>query len=148
VAGDGRRYPNHPLVGVGAIILERDRVLMVQRGKQPLEGWWSVPGGLLEVGETLDHGVRREVREETGLEIKPLGILEVFERIQRDSAGAAEYHYVLIDYICRPAGGALRAGDDACAAEWVRRRDLKRLKITEGTLAVIEKGFRERRTYR
>jgi ADP-ribose pyrophosphatase YjhB (NUDIX family) len=136
------------MVGVGAIILERDRVLMAQRGKQPLKGWWSLPGGLLEIGEALTDGLRREVREETGLEVRPLGVLEVFERIMRDAAGAPEYHYVLIDYICRTAGGTLRAGDDVCAVEWVRRRDLARLAITEGTPAVIEKAFRDRRKYR
>ena len=91
---------------------------------------------------------RREVREETGLEIRPMGILEVFERIHRDSLGAAEYHYVLIDYMCRATGGSLCAGDDAGAVEWVRRRDLTALTITEGTLAVIEKGFRDRRKFR
>jgi ADP-ribose pyrophosphatase YjhB (NUDIX family) len=136
------------MVGVGAIILERDRVLMAQRGKQPLKGWWSLPGGLLEIGEALTDGLRREVREETGLEVRPLGVLEVFERIMRDAAGAPEYHYVLIDYICRTAGGTLRAGDDVCAVEWVRRRDLARLAITEGTPAVIEKAFRDRRKFR
>jgi ADP-ribose pyrophosphatase YjhB (NUDIX family) len=148
VAPDDRRYPRHPLVGVGAIILDRGRVLMAQRGKQPLKGWWSLPGGLLELGEALADGLRREVREETGLEVRPLGVLEVFERIMRDAAGATEYHYVLIDYICRPAGGTLRAGDDVCAVEWVRRRDLARFTITEGTLAVIEKAFRDRRKFR
>ncbi len=148
MAPDDRRYPNRPLVGVGAIILERDRVLMAQRGKQPLKGWWLLPGGLLELGEALADGLRREVREETGLEVRPLGVLEVFERIMRDPAGALEYHYVLIDYICRTAGGTLRAGDDVCAVEWVRRRDLARLPITEGTPAVIEKAFRERRKYK
>ena len=148
MAPDDRRYPSRPLVGVGAIILERDRVLMAQRGKQPLKGCWSLPGGLLELGEELADGLRREVREETGLEVRPLGILEVFERIMRDAAGAPEYHYVLIDYICRAAAGTLRAGDDVCAVEWVRRRDLGRFTITEGTPAVIEKAFRERRKYK
>lgn len=148
MAPDDRRYPSRPMVGVGAIILERDRVLMAQRGKQPLKGWWSLPGGLLELGEALADGLRREVREETGLEVRPLGVLEVFERIMRDAAGAPEYHYVLIDYICRTAGGTLRAGDDVCAVEWVRRRDMARLPITEGTPAVIEKAFRDRRKYR
>jgi ADP-ribose pyrophosphatase YjhB (NUDIX family) len=148
VAPDDRRYPSRPLVGVGAIILEGDRVLMAQRGKQPLQGWWSLPGGLLEIGEALADGLRREVREETGLEVRPLGVLEVFERIMRDAAGVPEYHYVLIDYICHAAGGTLRAGDDVCAVEWVRRRDLASLQITEGTPAVIEKAFRDRRRYR
>ena len=112
---------------MGALIFERDRILMAQRGKEPLKGWWSLPGGLLEIGESLDDAVRREVREETGLEIEPLGVLEIFERIMRDASGAPEYHYVLIDYICRITGGELCAGDDVCAVEWVRRRDLAKL---------------------
>ena len=145
---DDRRYPKRPLVGVGAIILKRDRILMAQRGKEPLKGWWSLPGGALETGESLADGVCREVREETGLEVRPLGILEVFERIMRDASGAAEYHYVLIDYMCRITGGDLRPGDDVCAVEWVKRRNLPKLRITEGTLGVIEKGFRERGKFR
>jgi len=142
-----RRYPRHPLLGVGALIFDGDRILMAQRGKPPLKGLWSLPGGLVETGETLDAAVRREVREETGLEIRPMSVLEIFERIMRDASGAPEYHYVLIDYICRVTGGVLCAGDDACGAAWVRRRDLKKLEITEGTLAVIEKGFRRRAKY-
>ena len=145
---DDRRYPKRPLVGVGAIILQRDRILMAQRGKEPLKGWWSLPGGALESGERLADGVCREVLEETGLEVRPLGILEVFERIMRDASGAPEYHYVLIDYMCRVTGGALAPGDDVCAVEWVKRRDLPKLLITEGTLGVIEKGFRERGKFR
>jgi 8-oxo-dGTP diphosphatase len=145
---DNRRYPQRPIVGVGAIILRRDRILMAQRGKEPLKGWWSLPGGALELGESLADGVRREVREETGLEIRPLGVLEIFERIMRDAGGAPEYHYVLIDYVCRVTGGELCAGDDVCAVEWVRRSHLPNMQITEGTLAVIEKGFRERRNYK
>ncbi len=120
--GDDRRYPKRPLVGVGAILLNRDRILMAQRGKEPLKGWWSLPGGALETGESLADGVRREVLEETGLEIQPLGVLEIFERIMRDSDGATEYHYVLIDYVCRITGGTLCAGDDVCRVEWVRQQ--------------------------
>ena len=145
---DNRRYPQRPIIGVGALILKRDRILMAQRGKEPLKGSWSLPGGALETGESLADGVRREVREETGLDIRPLGVLEIFERIMRDASGAPEYHYVLIDYMCRIVGGTLAPGDDVCAVEWVRRRDLAGLEITEGTLAVIEKAFRKRRGYR
>ena len=145
---DDRRYPKRPIVGVGALIFHRGRILMAQRGKEPLKGWWSLPGGALETGESLADGVCREVLEETGLEVRPLGILEVFERIMRDSSGAPEYHYVLIDYMCRITGGVLGPGDDVCAVEWVKRRDLPKLRITEGTLGVIEKGFRERRNFR
>jgi mutator protein MutT len=140
---DGRRYPKWPLIGVGALIFRRGRILMAQRGKEPLKGAWSLPGGALETGESLDAAVRREVREETGLEVKPVKIFEIFERIMRDSHGAAEYHYVLIDYLCRVTGGDLLAGDDVCRVEWVRERDLTELEITEGTLAVIERAFRE-----
>jgi ADP-ribose pyrophosphatase YjhB (NUDIX family) len=145
---DDRRYPQRPIIGVGALILKRDHILMAQRGKEPFKGWWSLPGGALETGETLADGVRREVREETGLDIRPLGVLEIFERIMRDASGAPEYHYVLIDYMCRVIGGTLAPGDDVCAVEWVRLRDLPQLQITEGTLEVIEKAFRERREYR
>jgi ADP-ribose pyrophosphatase YjhB (NUDIX family) len=136
------------MVGVGALIFKRDRILMAQRGKEPLKGWWSLPGGALELGELLADGVRREVLEETGLQIRLLGVLEIFERIMRDANGMPEYHYVLIDYIARVSGGELRAGDDVSAVEWMRLPDLAKLQITEGTLGVIEKGFRERRRYR
>lgn len=139
-----RRYPNRPLVGVGAIIFRRDRILMAQRGKDPLKGWWSLPGGALELGESLEDGVRREVLEETGLEVQVTRLFEVFERIMRDAAGAPEYHYVLIDYVCRVTGGKLFPGDDVSAVDWVRRRDLPNLQITEGTLAVIERAFESR----
>ena len=144
---EDRRYPRHPLLGVGALIFDADRVLMAERGGEPLKGWWSIPGGLVETGESLDAAIRREVREETSLEIQPLGVIEIFERIMRDAEGKAEYHYVLIDYICRIQAGSPRAGDDVSRLEWVARADLSRLKITEGTLGVIEKGFRERGKY-
>ena len=145
---DDRRYPEHPLLGVGALIFDRGSILMAQRGKAPLMGQWSLPGGLVETGESLENAVRREVLEETGLEVKPLGVLEIFERIIRSAEGGAEYHYVLLDYICSVTGGTLCAGDDASNVQWVERRALKDLHITEGTLAVIEKGFRNRRKYK
>jgi ADP-ribose pyrophosphatase YjhB (NUDIX family) len=142
---DDRRYPKRPIVGVGALIFRRGRILMAQRGKEPLKGWWSLPGGALELGESLDAGIRREVREETGLEVLPLKVFEIFERIMRDAACEPEYHYVMIDYVCRVTGGTLQAGDDVCAVSWVTREALKELQITEGTLAVIEKAFDKRR---
>jgi len=113
-----------------------------------MKGYWSLPGGALEAGETLEQGVIREVREETGLEVKPLAVLEIFERIIRDAQGAPEYHYVLIDYICRVTGGSLGAADDASRVEWAPHRKLSTYRITAGTLPVIEKGFRERRKHR
>ena len=133
---------------MGALLFDRDRILLVERGKEPLKGYWSLPGGVLETGETLEQGVVREVREETGLDVKPLGVLEIFQRIMRDPLGAAEYHYVLIDYICRVVGGSAVAADDVSRLAWVPRRKLPGYQITEGTLPVIEKGYRERRRYK
>ena len=138
---DSRRYPQRPILGVGAIIIESDRVLLVERGREPLKGYWSLPGGVLEVGEKLADGLSREVLEETGLAIEPLSVVEIFERIMRDESGAAEYHYVLIDYLCRVTGGALQSGDDVSQARWVERTRLPQYRITEGTLPVIEKAF-------
>jgi 8-oxo-dGTP diphosphatase len=129
---------------VGAVILNRNRVLLVERAKSPLKGYWSLPGGALETGEYLEDGIRREVLEETGLRVQPLGVVEVFERIMRDARGRTEYHYVLIDYLCRVKGGKLRPADDVSRAEWVARPALSRYRITEGTLPVIEKAFRNR----
>jgi ADP-ribose pyrophosphatase YjhB (NUDIX family) len=142
-----RRYPKRPLVGVGAILFRRDRILMAQRGKEPLKGWWSLPGGAVELGESLDTAVRRETLEETGLEVEPVRLFEVFERIIRDADGAPEYHNVLLDYVCCITGGKLFPGDDVCAVDWVRRGDLASLQITEGTLAVIERAFEKRKEW-
>jgi ADP-ribose pyrophosphatase YjhB (NUDIX family) len=126
---------------VGAIIIEDSRVLLVERDQEPLKGYWSLPGGVLEVGEGVEDAVRREVREETGLEVTPHGPAEVFERIIPDAAGRAEYHYVLLDYPCNVVGGTLRAGDDASRAAWFERSQLAGLPLTTGTLPVIEKAF-------
>jgi mutator protein MutT len=139
---DNRRYPKRPILGVGALIFDGDKILLVERGKEPLKGYWSLPGGVLETGETLEQGIVREVREETGLEVKPIEVIEIFERIVRDAQGATEYHFVLIDYICRVTGGSLCAADDASQVAWVGRDELPGYRITTGTLPVIEKGFR------
>jgi 8-oxo-dGTP diphosphatase len=142
---DSRRYPPRPILGIGALIFDRDKILLVERGKEPLKGYWSLPGGALETGETLEQGIVREVREETGLEVAPVKVIEIVERIMPDAQGAVEYHFVLIDYICRVTGGELCAADDASRVIWIARRELANYKITAGTLPVIEKGFRDRR---
>ena len=139
-----RRRPSRPILGIGAIILRRGCVLLVERGRAPLKGYWSLPGGALELGERLADGVRREIREETGLIVKPLEVFEVFERITPGERNRPEYHYVVVDYLCRVSGGELRPGADAERAEWVRREDLGRRQITEGTLAVIRRAFRKK----
>ncbi|MSV29775.1 MAG: NUDIX domain-containing protein [Bryobacterales bacterium] len=145
---DGRLYPARPILGLGAVIIDSGRVLLIERGKEPLKGYWSLPGGALEVGERIEDGIRREVREETGLEVELLGVVEIFERVTRDGEGKAVYHFVLIDYLCSVTGGTLAAGDDASRAEWVRREHLANYRITEGTLPVIDRAFDERNIWR
>jgi 8-oxo-dGTP diphosphatase len=136
-----REYPESPLVGVGAIIIEGDRVALVKRGHAPLQGRWSIPGGVLEIGETLRKAAIREAREETGLTIEPGELLGVFERVLPDEYGRMKYHYVLIDFLCRRVSGELTAGDDAEDVRWFRRDDLARLELARETEEVILKGF-------
>jgi 8-oxo-dGTP diphosphatase len=144
MAEASRRYPERPVVGVAAVLFDAGRVLLVERGKEPLKGAWSLPGGALRTGERLADGLRREMLEETGLEVRILEVVEVFESIRSDAEGKTEYHYVLIDYLCEKTGGELRAGDDVSRAEWVERERLAQYRITPGTLAVIEKAYQVR----
>ncbi len=138
---EDRRYPSRPFIGVGALIFDGATILLVERGKEPLKGYWSLPGGILETGEKLEDAIRREVREETGLEVEPLSMFEIFERIMPDPSGRVEYHYVLIDYLCRPTGGRLQAASDVSRAAWVTEQNLREYRLTEGTLAVVERAF-------
>jgi 8-oxo-dGTP diphosphatase len=139
---DDRRYPKRPILGVGALIIRGQEILLIERGREPLKGQWSLPGGVLEAGELLEAAVKREVREETDLDVEPVLIAEVFERIMRDGEGRPEYHYVLIDYLCRVQSGEPRPGDDCSAVAWVPREKLPEYRLTEGTLEVIEKTFK------
>jgi ADP-ribose pyrophosphatase YjhB (NUDIX family) len=134
---DDRRYSARPLLGVGALILDGHRVLLVERGKPPLAGYWSLPGGLVETGERLEDALAREVFEETGLQVVAGPIATVFERIMPDSSGACEYHYVLVDFFCTITGGDLRPGSDSKRAEWFDLDALATLKLTPGTGDVI-----------
>lgn len=128
---------------MGAVVIRDNAVLLVERAREPHKGYWSLPGGVVETGETLVEAVRREVREETGLQVEPLAVVEIFERILRDAQGRAEYHFVLIDYVCTVAGGDLAPADDVRQACWFARGDLAGIRLTEGSLAVIEKAFRQ-----
>jgi mutator protein MutT len=139
----GRQYPERPIVGVGALIFDRGKVLLIERAQEPLRGWWSLPGGAVELGERAEEALRREVREETGLEIEILGLAEVFDRILPDGDGKIEYHYVVVDWICRPAGGELRAGSDSSAVRWVDRDEIQAMRITSGTLEVVLRHWTE-----
>jgi 8-oxo-dGTP diphosphatase len=128
--------PSHPVVGVGAVVLDGDRVLLVKRGKEPLRGRWLVPGGMVELGETLTDAVVREVREETGLEVRPREVVFVFDRVEREGAELL-YHYVIVDYACDLVGGGLVPGSDAEDAAWVRLADLPRYDVPEPALELI-----------
>jgi ADP-ribose pyrophosphatase YjhB (NUDIX family) len=138
---DDRRYPARPILGVGAIILDEDRVLLVQRGREPLKGQWSLPGGAVETGESVAAALQREVLEETALHVEIGPLVEIFERIMPDATGRAEYHYVLLDYLCRVSSGSPQAGSDVAATAWVKRAALGGIQLTSGTLPVIEKAF-------
>lgn len=140
---DNREYPSAPIVGVGAIVFQDNNVLLVRRGREPLKGEWSLPGGRLELGESLQEGVAREVREETGLTVVPLRHVETLDRVVRDRDGRVLYHYVLVDYLCELRGGALACGDDAMDAAWVPVANLRspEIAIAEFTLTVLEKAL-------
>lgn len=138
-----REFPEAPLVGVGAVIVEEGRVLLVRRGTEPMLGQWTLPGGLLEGGEGLINAVVREVREETGLTVEPIELVELLDRIQREGE-RVRYHYVIADYLCRVTGGQLQAASDADAVRWVERAEWNShsaLKIDPVTVRVIENGW-------
>jgi len=138
-----REFPSSPLVGVGAVVVHEGRVLLVQRGREPMKGRWSIPGGLIEIGETLSEAVVREVREETGLEVEPLELIELLDRIHREGE-RVRYHYVIADYLCRVTGGTLKAASDADAVRWVERAEWNShsaLVLDPITVRVIEAGW-------
>jgi len=143
-----REFPVAPLVGVGAVVVDQDRVLLVRRGAEPLKGHWSLPGGLMELGESLAAAVVREVREETGLDVEPVELVELLDRIHREG-DRVRYHYVIADYLCRVTGGALQAASDAEAVRWVERAEWNNhsaLKLDPITVRVIEMGWQRSRT--
>jgi ADP-ribose pyrophosphatase YjhB (NUDIX family) len=143
-------YPGAPVVGVGGVIVKDGRAIVIKRANEPYKGQWSIPGGRVELGESLIDAVRREMREETGLHVSVGPVIEVFERIQRvdqparESAshpGGVQYHFVIIDYLCMCDDGALCAGDDADDARWVTSEELDQYDIRESAKAVIRKGL-------
>ena len=135
-----RPYPDRPVVGVGAVVLDGAQVLLIKRGHAPLKGQWSLPGGGVEIGETLEQAIAREVLEETGLTIDVGPMVEVLDRISRDADGRVEHHFVLVDFVCRPSGGVLRGASDAEDAAWVALADLPRYGVAAVTVSVIQKA--------
>jgi len=136
-----RDYPDRPLIGVGAVIVDGGRAVVVRRGHEPLKGEWSVPGGLLELGETLRGGTAREALEETGLVVEPGEVLDVFDRIVRDPEGRTQFHYVLVDFLCCRLSGELLAGGDATDVRWISAAELQDFPIADSAAGVIRKGL-------
>ena len=136
-----RAYPDRPFVGVGAVIVDQGRVVLIKRRFEPLAGRWSLPGGAVDVGETLVECVAREMLEETGLVVEVGPVVEVFDRIVRDGDGRVQFHYVLVDYLCRPTGGSLRAGSDVAEAVYADPDDLVRFALAHPASAVIRRAL-------
>ena len=152
-----REYPDRPVVGVGGVVIENDRALLIRRGSEPLRGQWSIPGGTLELGESLEHGVTRELKEETGLTVRIVEMIEVFDRIYEDEADAAggelsppgagakkkgpRYHYVIIDYLCERIDGEARAASDVTDVAFASENELENYGLTETATRILRKAF-------
>jgi len=136
-----RSYPERPVVGVGAVIVNDDRVLLVRRGHAPLKGEWSLPGGAVELGETLEAALIREVLEETSLNVRIECLVEVVDRIHYSADGRVEYHYVVVDYLCIPRSMTAASGSDADEVRWVHRDELPAYHVSDAALRVIHKGL-------
>jgi ADP-ribose pyrophosphatase YjhB (NUDIX family) len=145
-----REYPERPLVGVGGVVLDSGRALLIRRASEPLRGEWSIPGGMLELGETLEQGVARELLEETGLQVRVLELIEVFERIVYapngesaggDDLGRPRFHYVIADYLCERISGEHAAASDVTDVVFAQEEDLGRFHLTETALRILHKAF-------
>jgi 8-oxo-dGTP diphosphatase len=141
-----REYPDRPVVGVGGVVIENGRALMIRRGSEPLLGQWSIPGGTLELGESLENGVIRELKEETGLTVRIVEMIEVFDRIYEDEADAAKkkgprYHYVIIDYLCERLDGEAKAGSDVTDVAFATEDEFVKYGLTETATRILRKAF-------
>jgi 8-oxo-dGTP diphosphatase len=136
-----REYPERPLVGVGGVVIAEDRALLIRRGGPPLEGEWSIPGGMLELGESLRDGVRRELAEETGLQVRVHDLIEAFDRVTTDADGRWRYHFVILDYLCEVVSGVAQAASDVVDVAWAREDELARFLLTPTATRVIKKAF-------
>lgn len=136
-----REYPERPVVGVGGVVIFDGRALLIKRGQPPLQGEWSIPGGTLELGETLLECVERELLEETAIQVRVVDLIEVLDRVFHDKAGRTQYHFVILDYLCEPLNGEAQAGSDVTDVAWVRQADLARYSLTPPVIRVIRRAF-------
>jgi 8-oxo-dGTP diphosphatase len=136
-----RRYPDQPFAGVGGIIFRGDKVLLIRRGSMPSLGKWSIPGGLVELGESLSAAVQREIREEVGLEVEVIDLVAALDRVILDENGRIEYHYILLDFLCEAVEGDPLAATDADECIFVSLKDLPLYDLTRGTETVIRRAF-------
>ncbi len=136
-----REYPERPVVGIGGVIIDQGRTLLIRRGNEPLLGEWSIPGGTLEIGESLQEGVVRELLEETGIEVRVLELIEVFDRIYPEMKRRPRFHFVIVDYLCERLAGEPRAGSDVTDVAFAREDELTRFHLTETATRVLKKAF-------
>jgi ADP-ribose pyrophosphatase YjhB (NUDIX family) len=143
-----REYPERPVVGIGGVIIDQDRTLLIRRGSEPLRGEWSIPGGTLELGETLEEGVARELLEETGIKVRVIDLIEVFDRIYADDGTIAaqtekkpRFHYVIVDYLCERISGEPHAGSDVTNVAFAREEELGKYQLTETATRILKKAF-------
>jgi len=137
---DRREYPSFPKVGVGGLVIDKDKLLLIKRAYEPSSGLWSIPGGLLEVGEELEEAVAREIEEETGIKVEVKELLGVFNFVIRDEAGKVKYHYVLIDFLAKPVGGKLRPSRETLDVRWVSLKDIEKYSLTRTTRRLISRA--------
>jgi 8-oxo-dGTP diphosphatase len=138
---DRREYPERPVVGVGGVVIQDGRALLIKRGHPPLQGEWSIPGGTLELGESLLEGVGRELSEETGIRVRVVDLIEVFERVFRDEEGKVRYHFVILDYLCEARSGSARAGGDVVEVAWASEGELEHYWLAPSATRVIRRAF-------
>lgn len=136
-----RTYPSAPLVGVGAVAIKNGKILLVRRAFDPGAGKWSIPGGLVEVGEKLSEACSRETEEETGIKVEILELINVFDMIDRDGEGRAKYHYVLVDFLAKPVGGEERKSEEVTEIAWVDYQEAKRMDLTKTARKALEELF-------
>lgn len=140
-SAETRKYPERPILAVGGVVVHEGRVLLIRRGQPPMEGRWSIPGGIVELGEVIADAVARELKEETGVCVRVLDLIEIYEKVARDEAGAAQYHFVILDYQCEFVEGAAIAGGDVTEIAWATEQQMESLGLTAAAKRVIQKAF-------